>query len=507
MKHLGKLFLFVILVSTGALSQNYQVTNIHGTEIINPPVLDIQNNIARITYATNLRFYSFSANGPSTPMSPTSQPRSIGWGPINVAMKSNGNSIVICYVIQEDAPLGWYVEAVSSPDGGTTWTLPYLIEKVAPITSDYKGPIAMFYDNVVLDKSAGMGGTALLYYRVHPNNDTTLSLNRIHMVNNHGFGPAWSFVAPYPDSTHAPGNVSCCSLPNGPMNDYLYMLHSVDTSLYLITYNTQQPKPGAPVKILSITGSGSYFSRTKLVANSNGTMFLAFGFWQFIPGGGMMHSSNQGTVLYRSTNSGSTWSFVDTIAQSQYATFDLQMTTTGTLVHTKAENANVYVRSSLDGSHWSSFAQVNPTANTATGKNTFGMSAALVDDSNIGVAWIDTTTGNDEIFYRKMAIPTAPTVGVSESENLTLNKFALNQNYPNPFNPSTMISYQMPITGNVTLKVYDILGKEVATLVNETKEAGSYEVMFDASKFSSGIYFYRLQVGNFTAVKKLVLMK
>ncbi|MDP1678067.1 MAG: T9SS type A sorting domain-containing protein [Bacteroidota bacterium] len=85
--------------------------------------------------------------------------------------------------------------------------------------------------------------------------------------------------------------------------------------------------------------------------------------------------------------------------------------------------------------------------------------------------------------------------------------FSLMQNYPNPFNPVTMINYQLPINSLATLKVYDALGREAATLVNETKEAGTYSAKFDGSKLSSGIYFYTLQAGNFIATKKLTLMK
>jgi hypothetical protein len=83
----------------------------------------------------------------------------------------------------------------------------------------------------------------------------------------------------------------------------------------------------------------------------------------------------------------------------------------------------------------------------------------------------------------------------------------LYQNYPNPFNPNTVISYQLPVTGNVTLKVYDILGNEVATLVNEEKQPGVYEVEFDSEGLSSGIYFYQLRTGNFTQVKKMILLR
>jgi hypothetical protein len=85
--------------------------------------------------------------------------------------------------------------------------------------------------------------------------------------------------------------------------------------------------------------------------------------------------------------------------------------------------------------------------------------------------------------------------------------FRLSQNYPNPFNPNTKISWHSPVANHQTLKVYDVLGNEVATLVNEFRNAGSYEVDFDASKLSSGVYFYKLQAGDFVQTKKMILMK
>ncbi|MEP0862683.1 MAG: T9SS type A sorting domain-containing protein, partial [Ignavibacterium sp.] len=90
-----------------------------------------------------------------------------------------------------------------------------------------------------------------------------------------------------------------------------------------------------------------------------------------------------------------------------------------------------------------------------------------------------------------------------------INNFILEQNYPNPFNPSTKIKYVIPngVRNLVTLKVYDVLGNEVATLVNEEKPAGIYEVEFNASKLSSGIYFYKLQAGSFVETKKMILLK
>jgi len=81
------------------------------------------------------------------------------------------------------------------------------------------------------------------------------------------------------------------------------------------------------------------------------------------------------------------------------------------------------------------------------------------------------------------------------------------QNYPNPFNPTTKISFDVPKTGFVSLKVYDVLGKEVANLVNGVRNPGSYIVDFNASHLSSGVYFYRIEAGEFTQVKKMLLIK
>ncbi|MBI5020060.1 MAG: T9SS type A sorting domain-containing protein [Ignavibacteriales bacterium] len=92
-----------------------------------------------------------------------------------------------------------------------------------------------------------------------------------------------------------------------------------------------------------------------------------------------------------------------------------------------------------------------------------------------------------------------------EMNNIT--EFKLEQNYPNPFNPITTINYKLPVDDRVMLKVYDILGREVAILVNENKKRGSYEVEFDGSMQTSGVYFYTLQAGNYIGTKKLLLMK
>ncbi len=119
-----------------------------------------------------------------------------------------------------------------------------------------------------------------------------------------------------------------------------------------------------------------------------------------------------------------------------------------------------------------------------------------------------TLHGADWIFLQNANIDSVQIVtAVSSSHSEVISQFFLNQNYPNPFNPTTVISYRLVGSSFVILKVYDVLGKEIATLVNEQKETGTYKVKFDATKISSGIYFYKLNAGNFTEVKKMQVLK
>jgi hypothetical protein len=125
---------------------------------------------------------------------------------------------------------------------------------------------------------------------------------------------------------------------------------------------------------------------------------------------------------------------------------------------------------------------------------------AVYDSSGVGTGGVGAYAIVDDL---SLGGPATAITG----NNVSINSFELKQNYPNPFNPSTVISYTLPTSGEVTLKVYNVLGDEVTTLVNEEKSAGSYEVKFDASQLSSGIYFYKLQAGLFVETKKMMLIR
>ncbi|MGA9294229.1 MAG: T9SS type A sorting domain-containing protein [Ignavibacteriaceae bacterium] len=115
--------------------------------------------------------------------------------------------------------------------------------------------------------------------------------------------------------------------------------------------------------------------------------------------------------------------------------------------------------------------------------------------------------GNNLITSGFLANYSRVLTNVNDKENSIPNKFGLSQNYPNPFNPTTRIKYEISSKEHVMLKVYDILGREVTTLVNKEQLAGKYEVTFNALNLASGIYLYVLKAGSFYMAKKLVLLK
>ena len=110
--------------------------------------------------------------------------------------------------------------------------------------------------------------------------------------------------------------------------------------------------------------------------------------------------------------------------------------------------------------------------------------------------------GYNFTFIRKVIV-----TGVASEISNIAAAYSLSQNWPNPFNPRTKISWQLTVGSQATLKVFDILGREVATLVNEYRQAGKYETEFNAETLPSGVYFYRLQAGLFVKTKKMLLIK
>jgi hypothetical protein len=157
-------------------------------------------------------------------------------------------------------------------------------------------------------------------------------------------------------------------------------------------------------------------------------------------------------------------------------------------------NARFEIQRSKDGSN---FATVGTVSGKGTTTNVTRYS--FIDNNSFGKSYyrLKQVDFNGDFSYS----------GVVEINGTVPQKFAVEQNYPNPFNPTTTINYSVPEKSNITLKVFDVLGREVATLVNGQVEVGNHQVTFDASKLSSGIYYYTLQSGNNISTKKMMLVK
>jgi len=122
---------------------------------------------------------------------------------------------------------------------------------------------------------------------------------------------------------------------------------------------------------------------------------------------------------------------------------------------------------------------------------------------DLGVIWVGVDAGARKLYFdRYNAV-----VGIKNNGNEIPGQFSLSQNYPNPFNPATKIDFAIPVNGFVSIKVYDMLGRETASIVNQDMKAGIYTVDFDGTNYASGVYFYKLITGDFVITKKMVLVK
>jgi hypothetical protein len=163
---------------------------------------------------------------------------------------------------------------------------------------------------------------------------------------------------------------------------------------------------------------------------------------------------------------------------------------------TEVNNYGFSIERRVNGENWQSIAFVQGYGNSNSPKE-----YSYID--------LDIFAGGTTFHYRLKQIDNDGFYKYSEQVEveIPISQYMLSQNFPNPFNPSTRINYFVPQESFVSIKVYDFLGREVMTLVNETKSVGSYEIVFDASNLPSGTYFYTMIAGNYSATKKMILLK
>jgi hypothetical protein len=239
----------------------------------------------------------------------------------------------------------------------------------------------------------------------------------------------------------------------------------------------------------------------------------------------------RGGGVFISTNNGSSWTVMNSGLTMKYV---YSLASIGSNLFAGTWNAGVF-RSTNNGTNWTHTNIGLPTspiyALVAIGSNLFAgtYGSGVYLSTNNGDNWSEVNNGLTALSINALAIcgsylyaggdgsgvwrrPLSEMItGIEDEQNSLPESFSLEQNFPNPFNPSTVIRYQLPLSSNVTLKVFDVLGNEVATLVNEYKSTGRYEVEFNTSSInrqtSSGIYFYQLKAGDYIQTKKMILMK
>lgn len=202
---------------------------------------------------------------------------------------------------------------------------------------------------------------------------------------------------------------------------------------------------------------------------------------------------NYNPLIFSSTNGGETWSEYKSTAYGQVYAIAVSPSdpdkacAVGQYINDPVYgNAGLIMRTIDGGQTWTE---------EAWGSNQKFRAVTATDNAFYVV-------GNDGIILKS-----DQSVGISTINNEIPENYTLSQNYPNPFNPVTKIKFAIPQNGTVTLKVYNMSGKEIMTLVNEAMNSGTYETEFDGSNLSTGTYFYRIQAGDFVNTKKMILIK
>ncbi|HOP50162.1 MAG TPA: choice-of-anchor A family protein [Ignavibacteriales bacterium] len=241
--------------------------------------------------------------------------------------------------------------------------------------------------------------------------------------------------------------------------------------------------------IYAATFGGGIFKSTDLGANWNKLDISYRHIWCLgVDNSDNVFAGSFGNGVYYSSNEGNSWTILNNSLTGEYI-YSITVDDSNR-VFASAWNNGIY-QVNVNNSNPNSMPMV-------LGLKGVGVTSIFYDNDEIYAA---TENGNLYVLNLKKV------VGIKNSNDNKKYNFNLQQNYPNPFNPGTKISFEIPTSGNVVLKIYDINGKEVSTLINKFMSAGSYSVDFNASDLTTGVYFYRLSLGNSIMTKKMILVK
>jgi photosystem II stability/assembly factor-like uncharacterized protein len=347
--------------------------------------------------------------------------------------------------------LGGNAKFFKTTNAGATWTL-----------AGSTGGSAGFFNGIVFSRSNPSFGVA-------QSDPPTGTGQAYYISKTTDGGTTWTVTNP-------PGQAGTASAQNS--------IVAIDNQFYGFGSNTTPP-----AVILTTDGGTTWFKRNTALTG-NFTSGVAFKDDKLT---GLVASSTSLPNVARTTDAGATWTSISTgTGQSGYCGLKW-VSGTNTVYLTADQGATGVIKKSTNGG-------LNWTTMSTSG---------LTGVTHIDYVRSGTTVYGYAVTASGAVLKVTETVtSIDPVNSIMPNEFSLGQNYPNPFNPSTKINFSIPSSSQVSLKVYDAVGKEVADLVNEFAAAGNYTVDFNApSNLTSGVYFYTLSAGEFKSTKKLLLVK
>lgn len=477
MQRLSFLFSIFTLYLSIIFAQDFQVTNMNGYVVENPK-FSIANGNVYLTFATNTKLYKFPVSGPQTPISDPINFDPSFWGPSVVDIAASGNYV---YTIVNDYKYPYFIERIGySSNAALDWNN-FTIDTIQ--LTNYI-PIRWDVPKVIV---SSQGNPYFFYYVFENQNDTS----GLYLYT---FGGYKKLDVYSPTARYEYGISPFVITKNNV--DHIYVAYFIDSSYYFIHssdggQNFSQPKI---IQNFKVMWPSDWF-RSRFQLDNNGKLYFYYFYRYFgMPGPGQPPEDKMYHLVTSSTDWGTNWS-EPILIDTNFYDLDFRIVE-NMFVKSYVEQNNLYIQSSTDLINWSDRVRVN-----SVDSSVMADFSTEVYNNKLAFAWKDHRTGNDEIFYRLMDIPT------DVVENTIPAQFNLYQNFPNPFNPITTISFTLNQKAKTSLRVFDIFGKLVKEILNDELEAGEYNLEFNANGLSSGTYFYQLTSGNFRETKKMILIK
>jgi len=388
-------------------------------------------------------------------------------------------------------------------DGGDNLNGIYF-SKSTDETATFSAPLKIS-DNGVFPQIATRGNNVYIFFYMTNLNDENYPNSNLGYYFARSTNGGETFESPFIITDNIINGITLDS-PNSMFVDNSGNIYCIwndgrrvsSTDIYVAKSTDNGASFGTNIIVNELSGSSDKIRTAPNIAVSGSNVYVA---WRQEDDG---QGSNRKILFAKSTDGGASFGAATEIASGGWGSPSLALNPNGDIYiaypnNTGTQNGIFCTRSNDQGNTFPVTAFINSVNANAKDPSIF------VDANNILYSvWTDNRSGNDGVYFSKGTITIT---NIGEISGVIPTQYELLQNYPNPFNPSTVIRYTLPVSGNISLKVFDVLGKEVAVLVNEHRSAGVHEQKFDGAGLASGIYYYRITAGNYFAAKKFALIK